>query len=406
MLYKREKYLSKLRPFYRTDMIKVITGIRRCGKSCIMQLIREELLASGVPEKDILYLDLDKRVNKSIKTPALLESKIDSLITDGDFKYLFIDEVQNVQDFEETVNGFNTDGNISIFLTGSNSYLLSGEIATKLTGRYLEFEIFTLDFSEYMEMKRHLGLSVNGDINAEFNEYIINGGFPKALEFQDIEARRFYTRSVIEEIFRKDIQANVKIRNRSVFERVQNYVVNNFGATFSIKNLFDYFNKTEKTPVKKETIRRYIKILTDAKIIYPCPRFDCKSRKSLSGEQKYYLADLSIYFMTVTDNRISYGPALENLIYLYLRNSGYSVSVGRIGKLECDFIARRANDYRYIQVAMTIAEQQTEEREYRPFYQVRDNYPKYLLTLDPLLQERDGVEHKNIVQVLSQNIQL
>ncbi|MCD8230753.1 MAG: ATP-binding protein [Clostridiales bacterium] len=406
MLFKREKYLSKIRPFYHTDMIKVISGIRRCGKSCIMQLIRDEVLASGVPEKDIIYLDLDKRSNKSVKTPELLEEKIDSLIKDDDFKYLFIDEVQNVKGFEEIINAFNTDGNISIFLTGSNSYLLSGEIATKLTGRYLEFEIFTLDFSEYMNMKQYLGRSVSGDITAEFNEYIINGGFPKALEYPDMEARRFYTKSVIEEIFNKDIKSNVKIRNRYVFERVQNYVINNFGAAFRVQTLFDYFNKTEKISVKKETLRKYIQILANAKIIYECPRFDCKSRKSLSGEQKYYLADLSIYFMTVTDNRINYGPALENLIYLYLRNSGYSVSVGRIGKLECDFIVRRTNDYRYIQVAMTIAERETEEREYRPFYQIRDNYPKYLLTLDPLLQERDGVVHKNIIQVLSENLLL
>ncbi len=387
-------------------MIKVISGIRRSGKSCIMQMIRDELIESGVPSKDLIYLDLDKRSNKSIKTSEQLETKIDSLITDDDFKYLFIDEVQNVSDFEELINSYNTDGNISIFLTGSNSYLLSGEIATKLTGRYLEFEVFTLDFSEYMGMKRHLNLTVSSDLNAEFNEYIINGGFPKALEFPDIEARRFYTKSVIEEIFNKDIKKNKKIRNRSVFERVQNYVINNFGATFSVQSLYDYFNDVEKTPLKKETIKRYIKILTDAKILYECPRFDCKSKKSLSGEQKYYLADLSIYFMTVTDNRINYGPALENLVYLYLKNNGYSVSVGRIGKLECDFIARRTNDYRYIQVAMTIAERETEEREYRPFYKVRDNYPKYLLTLDSLLQKRDGVEHKNIIQVFFDDVMI
>jgi len=403
MLFKREKYLSKIRPFYKTDMIKVISGIRRSGKSCIMQMIKEELTESGVADKDIIYLDLDNRSNMSIRTPAQLESRIDSLILDDDFKYLFIDEIQNVKDFEETINAFNTEGNISVFLTGFNSYLLSGEIATKLTGRYLEFEIFTLDFSEYMGMKRHLGMAVSADKNVEFNEYLINGGFPKALQFPDAEARRFYTKSVIEEIFNKDIKTNAKIRNRSVFERVQSYIINNFGSTFSVQTLFDYFNKVEKTPIKKETIRRYIGILTNAKIIYKCPRFDCKSRKSLAGEQKYYLADLSIYFMTVTDNRINYGPALENLVYLYLRNSGYSVSVGRIGKLECDFIVRRTNDYRYIQVAMTIAERETEEREYRPFYQIRDNYPKYLLTLDPLLQERDGVKHKNIIHVLAEN---
>lgn len=406
MLLKREKYLKKLRPFYNTDMIKILTGIRRCGKSSIMQLIKKELADSGVPEKDLLYLDLDKRGNKSIKTADALEKKIDSLICDDDFKYLFIDEVQNVDGFEEVVNAFNTDGNISIFLTGSNSYLLSGEIATKLTGRYLEFEIFTLDFSEYLEMKKFKNLAVSNDLTTEFSEYIINGGFPKALDFDDIDARRFYTKSVIKEIFEKDIKRNKKIRNRVVFERVQNYVINNFGATFSVNSLFDYFNNVDHTPISKETIRNYISILTKAKILYQCPRFDCKSKKNLLGEQKYYLADLSIYFMNVTDNRINYGPVLENLIYIYLLENGYSVSVGRIGKLECDFIVRKTNDYRYIQVSMSIENRETEEREFRPFYQIKDNYPKYLLTLDTLLQHRDGIEHKNIINVLSQNIQL
>ncbi len=406
MLFKREKYLKKIRPFYNTDIIKVLTGIRRCGKSSIMQLIKKELAESGVPEKDLIYLDLDKRGNKNIKTSDALEEKIDSLICDDDFKYLFIDKVQNVEGFEEVINAFNTDGNISIFLTGSNSYLLSGEIATKLTGRYLEFEIFTLDFSEYLEMKKFKKLDVSNDLTAEFTEYIINGGFPKALDFDDISARRFYTKSVISEIFEKDIKRNKKIRNRLVFERVQNYVINNFGSTFSVNSLFDYFNNVDHTPISKETIRKYVSILTKAKILYECPRFDCKSKKTLSGEQKYYLADLSIYFMNVTDNRINYGPVLENLIYIYLLDSGYSVSVGRIGKLECDFIVRKTNDYRYIQVSMSIGNRETEEREFRPFYQIKDNYPKYLLTLDTLLQQRDGIEHKNIINVLSQNIQL
>ncbi len=406
MLFKREKYLNKIRPFYNTDMIKVLTGIRRCGKSSLMQLIKKELAEFGIPDKDLIYLDLDKRGNKNIKTADALEARIDSLICDDDFKYLFIDEVQNVEGFEEVINAFNTDGNISIFLTGSNSYLLSGEIATKLTGRYLEFEIFTLDFSEYLEMKKFKKLDVSNDLTAEFTEYIINGGFPKALDFDDISARRFYTKSVISEIFEKDIKRNKKIRNRLVFERVQNYVINNFGATFSVNSLFDYFNNVDHTPISKETIRKYMSILTKAKILYECPRFDCKSKKTLSGEQKYYLADLSIYFMNVTDNRINYGPVLENLIYIYLLENGYSVSVGRIGKLECDFIVRKTNDYRYIQVSMSIGNRETEEREFRPFYQIKDNYPKYLLTLDTLLQQRDGIEHKNIINVLSQNIQL
>ena len=183
-------------------------------------------------------------------------------------------------------------------------------------------------------------------------------------------------------------------------------MINNFGSTFSVNSVFDYFNRTEGTPIAKETIRRYIDILENAKIIYRCSRFDLKSRKSMKGEQKYYLADLSIYFATNTDNRINYGPVLENITFLYLLGQGYSVSVGRIGKLECDFIARKNMDYRYIQVAMTIADRDTEEREYRPFYNIKDNYPKYLLRLDPLLQKRDGVIHLNLTESMKNRVEI
>lgn len=381
-------------------MIKVITGIRRCGKSCIMQLIMKELEESGVPSKDLLYIDLDKKANLLVSSSSQLEELIDSMIQDKDFKYLFIDEIQNVKGFEQLLNAYNTDGNISIFITRSNSYLLSGDLVTKLTGRYLEFEIYTLDFSEFIEMKKLLGLPINSDKNEEFQDYLINGGFPKSLEFEDIQARKFYTKSIINEIFEKDIKKNQKIRNTFAFEKIQNYLINNFGATFSIRTLVDYFTKVEKYPIKAETISRYIKILTDAKILYECSRFDCKSKKSLIGEKKYYLADLSIYFMTVTDNRINYRPALENLVYLFLKQNSYSVSIGKIGNFECDFIARKLNNYSYIQVSMSIANKETEEREYRPFYLIKDNYPKYLLTLDFLLQQRDGIIHKNLIKTL------
>ena len=174
-LYHREQYLKKIRPFYDDDLIKVITGIRRCGKSCLMATIAEELRNRGVEDKDIIYLDLDKRGNRSIKTPEQLEKKIESLLADSDFKYLFIDEVQNVRDYEEVVNAYNSDGGFSIFITGSNSYLLSGELMTKLTGRYVEFEMFTLSFSEFLDMKRFMGKEV-GDARIEFDEYLRYGG--------------------------------------------------------------------------------------------------------------------------------------------------------------------------------------------------------------------------------------
>ena len=398
-LYHREQYLKKIRPFYDDDLIKVITGIRRCGKSCLMSTIAEELRNRGVEDKDIIYLDLDKRGNRSIKMPDQLEEKIESLLADNDFKYLFIDEVQNVRDYEEVVNAYNSDGGFSIFITGSNSYLLSGELMTKLTGRYVEFEMFTLSFSEFLDMKRFMGKEVS-DARIEFDEYLRYGGFPRSLEYDDPEAKARYIEDVVGQIVDKDIRTRNKIRNIDTFNRVMTYVINNYGAPTSLTSLHDYFTKTERIAVERRTIAAYIQMLVDAKVLYRCERFDLKSRKSLRGEEKYYLADPGIYFARNVDVRLNYGPSLENALYIYLRSRGYKLSVGRIGKLECDFIARRRNAYAYIQVSMTIADRDVEEREYRPFGHIRDGYPRYLFTLDPLLQERDGVRHLNMVSFM------
>lgn len=400
-IYTRQYYIDKIRGFYQSDLIKVITGIRRCGKSCFLLSVMEDLKASGVPEKDILYLNLDKRGYRKIKTPDALESAIENLITDEDFKYLFIDEVQNVEGFEEVINGFREDGNFSIFITGSNSYLLSGELSTKLTGRYIEVEMFTLNFREYLEMKAFFGKEIKANKSEEFNDYIRFGGFPKILEFDNIVDKETYIADVISQILDKDVVKHKKIRNRSVFDKVMTYIINNFGATTSLSSIAEYFKKQEHINIRTETLNNYLQILENAKIIYKCPRFDVKSKKSLRGEQKYYLADLGIYFSRNVDARINYGPVLENIVYTYLSAKNYRISVGRIGKLECDFITRVNDEYRYIQVAMTIMSPETEEREYKPFELIRDNYPKYLLTIDTLLQKRDGVIHKNIIEFIS-----
>lgn len=399
-VYKRQYYIDKIRGFYHSDLIKVITGIRRCGKSYFLLSVMDDLKKTGVAEKDIIYLNLDKRGNRKIKTPDALEAAIEALISDDDFKYLFVDEVQNVDGFEEVINGFREDGNFSIFITGSNSYLLSGELSTKLTGRYIEVEMFTLNFREYLEMKAFLGKEIKENKTEEFNEYIHFGGFPKTLEFDDPADKDTYISDVISQILEKDVVKHKKIRNRSVFDRVMTYIINNFGAAVSLSSIADYFDKQEHIKIRTETLNNYLKILENAKIIYKCPRFDVKSKKSLRSEQKYYLADLGIYFSRNVDARINYGPVLENIVYTYLSAKNYKISVGRIGKLECDFITRINNEYRYIQVAMTIMSRETEEREYRPFSMIRDNYPKLLLTLDTLLQKRDGVIHKNIIEFI------
>ena len=403
-LYRRENYLKKIREFYHdTGIIKVITGVRRCGKSCLMETAADEIRESGVLKENIIYLNLDKRGYRNIKTPDQLDALIESGSTAEGIKYLFIDEIQNVEGFEEVINGYREEEDYSIFITGSNSYLLSGELATKLTGRYLEFELFTLSFEEYLEMKAFMGKDVLPDLTAEFDAYITEGGFPKALQYEGAD-KQAYIQGAIKEIFQKDIKKQAKIRKVSVFETVQRYVINNFGATMSLTNILDDLKKNG-CPIRRETLHRYLTILEDAKIIYPCYRFDLKSRRSVSGEQKYYLADLGFYFAMNTDKRIHYGPALENIVYIYARSKGYDVSVGRIGKLECDFIMIRNNiDYAYVQVSMTIMNStDTENREYRPLESIKDNYPKYLLTRNDLIQHRSGIKHYNIAPFMKEN---
>lgn len=406
-LFRRESYLEKIRGFYHDDgMIKVITGIRRCGKSCLMHTIEEELREAGVPDSNIAYFDLDRYGFRSVKTPEQLETLIEPLLQVEGLKYLFIDEVQNVAGFEDVINEFRSEGGFSIFVTGSNSYLLSGELMTKLTGRYIEIEMQTLDFREYCDMKRFLGQEVSPNLATELDAYIVEGGFPKALDYPELADKRAYTRSVVEEIFQKDIRRRVRIRNVSLFNLVRDYVINNFGATTSLTNILSDLEQKQGVRLKRETLNRYLQVLEDAKFISKCTRFDVKSRKSLAGEQKYYLADLSLYFALNTDNRINYGPVLENIVYRYARSLGYEVSVGRIGKLECDFIMRgRDMGYSYVQVAMTImASEKTENREYRPLEQIRDNYPKFVLTRADPIQRRSGIIHENVPELIASGL--
>ena len=339
-LFKREKYLKKIRPFYdQEDLIKVITGVRRCGKSSLMQTICEELKSTGIKDEQIIYIDLDSRKNRNINKANDLDNLIETLSTVDNHKYLFIDEIQNVDNFEEVVNGYRTDGGYSIFITGSNSYLLSGELATKLTGRYVEFELYTLSFDEYEDIKRFYNKPINPNPLVELNNYILEGGFPRTIQFDDLQTKRTYTESVVKEIFEKDIRRRMK------------------------------------------------------------------SKKSLSGEKKYYVSDLSFYFSLNTDNQINYGPVLENIIYFYAKSHDYSISVGRIGKLECDFILRDHNmNYSYVQVAYTIAlSKQTEDREYKSLESIKDNYPKYVMTTDYLLQKRNGIKHVNLIEFMTTN---
>lgn len=406
--FKRECYLKKIRGFYHDcEIIKVITGVRRCGKSSLMETIAQELSESGIAAENIIYLDLDKRGYKNVKTAEQLEKCIEEKSNVQGTKFLFIDEIQNVKNFEKVINAFRGEGDFSIFITGSNSYLLSGELVTKLTGRYIEFEMFPLNFQEYLGMKRFWGKPVSPNLVDEFDNFLAEGGFPKAIQYDALQDKKTYIESVITEIFEKDIKRRVKIRNVSVFEKIRKYMINNFGATSSLTNMLEDLQK-DGSQIKRETLNRYIQILVDSKILYECNRFDMKSRKSVAGEKKYYLSDVGFYYATNTDNRINYGPVMENVFFTYAKSNGYSISVGRIGKLECDFILQRNfSEYNYVQVCMTMMNsRETEDREFAPLEKIRDNYPKFVLTRNDVIQHRNGIIHKNMPEMMSEGTQL
>ena len=235
----------------------------------------------------------------------------------------------------------------------------------------------------------------------ELAQYLQEGGFPGAVRYDSLADKRSYVKSVVEEIFEKDIKKRVKVRNVDAFHTVRNFIINNFGATMSLSSLQSALAKNG-IRITRETLGRYIDVLLQSKILYCCDLFDMKSKKSLSGEKKYYLADTEFYFVTNTDNRINYGPALENMVYVYAKSLDYAVSVGRIGRLECDFILRDNElNYAYVQVAYTINESKhTEDREYAPLETIKDNYPKYVATTDYLLQKRDGIMHVNLLEFM------
>ena len=234
----------------------------------------------------------------------------------------------------------------------------------------------------------------------ELTNYILEGGFPRTVLFDDLQAKREYTRNVVNEIFNKDIKKRNKIKDKANFETVRNYVINNYGAYTSVKAIYEALKKNGVS-ISRGTVANYIQILLDAKILYQCNRFDMKSKKSLQGDRKYYLADLSFFFSQNVDNRLNYGPSLENIAYLYFVSNNYATGVGRIGKYECDFILRDSNiNYSYVQVSYSIADRDTEEREYRSLENIRDFYPKYLLTTDYLLQNRNGIHHLNIIEFM------
>ena len=375
----RENYVKKIMAFTDTPFVKVLTGVRRCGKSTIMQMIMDELRKKGIPEERIVSYRFDSMEYEGMTAKQLYEM-LKTKLSDTEKTYLFLDEVQEIDSWEKTVNSINTDFNVDIYVTGSNSRMMSSEIATYLTGRYVSFRIFTLSFEEYLTFKKQYGKVE--DIHKELVNYIKYGGFP-AIHLQEYPLDNAYT--IVRDIYNSTIFSDIVKRNQvrkvDQLERVVKFVFDNVGKTFSAKSISDYI-KSEHRTIDNETVYNYLEKLESAYILHRCSRYDVQGKELLKTQEKFYLADSSFKYSVLGYNDQSVAAMLENVVYLELLRRGYEVCIGKTPNGEIDFIATRQNDKLYIQITKEIKSEKTEKREYDRLLEINDNYPKYLLTTD------------------------
>jgi predicted AAA+ superfamily ATPase len=399
----REKYLKIIRPYYDVDLIKVITGVRRAGKSVILECIRDELSASGVAPDHIVFINLEDLDYEGIRTASDLNREIKARIADDGRYYLFIDEIQHVEGFEKALASFRATLNASIFVTGSNSHLLSGELATLLTGRTVEFEILPFSFSEMKEYYELRNLQFQDE---QVYDYLKWGGFPLRFDFsEEAEIQRYLT-NLYTGILNRDILTKKSRIDRRVFMDIAMYVLSNAGKEFSAESIMDYYEKKNHRSVSQRTVYNYLEKMQKAFLIHPVQKYDTVGKTALQAKQKYYAIDTG--FRTIHTNTINFEDTffLENIVYNELLFQGFTVFTGKTHKGEVDFVAIRNGKKCFIQVSYLMPSQGTIEREFGAFDPITDASPKYVLSLDKVDLSRNGIAHMNIVDFLLHRQQL
>lgn len=395
-MIKREKYLAKIREFYDVDLIKVITGIRRCGKSVLLLQIIDELKEMKVKDSHIIYVNLEDVNYHAIKNYLDLNDYIKNKIKDKGKYYLFFDEIQMVDEWERAINSFKATLNVSIFVTGSNSKLLSSELATLLSGRYVSFRIAPFSFGEVVEYKNIIGRE---NIENAFNDYLLWGGMPQRFEFKTEEGMKAYLTDLFDAIVLKDIVKRNAIKNVTLFERVMEYLVTNPSQTFSPSNMMKMF-EAEKIPVSSKTIYECLDYAEASLLMAKVSTYDVRGKRILSRKDKYYLTDLGLGQVLNVNKKTQFGAYLENIVYNELVFRGYNVSVGNNNGKEINFIAFKDNKKEYYQVAFVLSDKKTEEREFEVYDNIQDNYPKYVISTDKLDYSQNGIIHKNVIDWL------
>ena len=391
----RKQYLERIRPFYDEDLIKVITGIRRCGKSTLLKQIIDEV-KNSIEEDHIIYINFEDVEYSDIVDFKDLNEWIKKKIIDNKKYYLFFDEIQNVKSWEKTINSFKTTLNVSIFITGSNSDLLSSELATLLSGRYVSFKIQPFTFSEVCELKK----TVKNELDDTFKDYIIWGGMPQRFNFSEETQIRIYLSDVYDSIVVKDIIKRFNINDVDLFNRILEYIMTTPSQTFSAESLVKYFKDKDNRNVAKDTIYNYLDYMCRAHLINKVDRYDIRGKRILNGKYKYYLTDLGLGQVMNTSKKEQFGAYLENIVYNELIFRGYDVKVGTLENGEIDFIALKDNKKEYYQVAYILTDDTVVNREFDVYSNIADNYPKYVITMDKFDFSQEGIIHKNIIDWL------
>lgn len=394
-MLKRELYLSRIRGFYDSDLVKILVGIRRCGKSVILAQIMEELRGRGVAKENILYINFEYIEFEELQDYRRLNQYVKEHVLGEGMYYLFFDEIQNVDSFEKVINSLRAScDNLSIFMTGSNSKLLSDELSTVLSGRYVSFQIYPLNYREYLQLtKKEAG-------EESFWDYVKWGGLPNRTQFTDENNIKDYLHSVFDSIILRDVVARLGLKDTVIFNLILQYVIDTTGREFSAKNIIAYM-KAEGREVSSKTIYTYLDALTKALIIKKVYRYDIHGKAILKTLNKYYMTDLGIAQIKNHNFEINQTFAIENVVYNELLTRGYEVYVGKTAKGEVDFIARKERDIIYIQVAYILADEKVIEREFGAFACIRDYYPRYVITMDRIDFSRNGIRHVNIIDFLN-----
>lgn len=389
----RPIYIEQLKNFINKPQIKIITGIRRSGKSTVLRLLKEMLLDSGVKENQIITVNFESFAFSEFTTAQKLYNFVKGKIQLSQKTYLLLDEIQEVDGWEKAINSFLVDFDVDIYITGSNSHLLSSELATYLAGRYVEIPVFTLSFREFMDFRHHYFPKEEKKINP-FVTYLRKGGFPVIHTVNyDEETAYKVVRDIYSSVILRDTVQRFKIRDVELLERVIRYAFDNIGNTFSGKNVADYF-KSQQRKIDINTIYNYLHALEGAFILYRVPRYDIKGKEILKTQEKFYASDISLIYATMGNRDRMISGILENIVFLELKRRGYQVYVGKFDNKEIDFIAEKQGEKIYLQVAYKLESEQTVEREFSPLFAVADNYPKYVVTMDDFWKDSiDGVKH-------------